>query len=93
MTERYEETKTDRYEEVSHPQHYQLPNGLEVLDLVEDLSFNLGNAIKYLFRVGRKPGADAETDMKKAVFYLEREIMRLERKRQPRRERSTAEGS
>jgi hypothetical protein len=82
---------TDQYDEVNHPRHYQLPGGLEVLDLVEDLSFNLGNALKYCFRAGRKPGADAETDLKKAVFYLEREIMRLERKRERARKRSTVE--
>lgn len=72
---------TDAYEEVHHPAHYQLPGGGEVLDLVEDMPFCLGNAIKYLLRAGKKPGVSAETDLKKAVVYLEREIKRLQRGR------------
>jgi hypothetical protein len=64
------------YEEVSHPDHYQLPGGIEVLDIVEGMSFNLGNAVKYLLRAGKKPGVPMETDLKKAVFYIQREIDR-----------------
>ncbi len=63
--------------DVDHPQHYQFPGGVEVIDLVEHLSFNTGNAIKYLARAGRKPGADAVTDIEKAIWYCQREIARL----------------
>lgn len=68
------------YEEVHSPQHYRLPAGIEVIDLVEDLPFNTGNAIKYLFRAGKKPGTTSETDLNKALYYVEREIRRLRRR-------------
>lgn len=71
------------YEEVDHPNHYQLPGGIEVLDIVEDMSFNLGNAIKYVLRAGKKPGVPLETDLQKAVFYLQREIERVQRSQLP----------
>jgi hypothetical protein len=61
---------------VDHPNHYQLPGGIEVLDIVEDMSFNLGNATKYLLRAGKKPGVPARTDLRKAMFYIQREIDR-----------------
>lgn len=64
------------YEQVHHPRHYALPRGLEVIDLAETMGFNLGNALKYLLRAGKKPGTSAETDLKKAVFYIERELGR-----------------
>ena len=71
------------YEQVHHPDHYQLPDGGEVIDLVELLPFNVGNAIKYLCRAGRKPGVDADTDLRKAVWYLKRERERLLKGHQP----------
>lgn len=67
---------TEAYEEVNHPPHYQLPSGIEVIDLIEDMSYNLGNAVKYLLRAGRKPGVTRETDLRKACWYIEREISR-----------------
>lgn len=67
------------YEEVHHPAHYRMPGGVEVIDLAEHLPFNTGNAIKYASRAGRKPGVDAVTDLRKAIFYLDREIARLEK--------------
>lgn len=65
------------YEEVQHPRHYQMAGGIEVIDLVEHLPFNVGNAVKYLCRAGRKPGADTIKDLKKAAWYAEREIARV----------------
>jgi Protein of unknwon function (DUF3310). len=66
-------------EEVNHPAHYQLQGGVEVIDLVEHLSFNIGNAIKYLCRAGNKPGVDLMTDLKKARWYIDREMERIAR--------------
>lgn len=66
------------YEHVEHPPHYQFPGGVEVIDLVEHLSFNTGNAVKYLARAGHKPGVDAVTDLRKAAWYVAREIERLD---------------
>lgn len=66
---------------VSRPPHYAegWSNGAEVIDITENLNFNRGNAIKYIARAGKK-NADTEIeDLKKARWYVEREIDRLER--------------
>lgn len=44
---------------------------------LEPVSFNLGNALKYMQRAGTKPGEDEVTDLKKAVWYLESRIHEL----------------
>ncbi|MGW2919503.1 DUF3310 domain-containing protein [Streptomyces angustmyceticus] len=65
---------------VDHPSHYTwLPNGLEVIDLTEHLNFNRGNAVKYIARAGRKSKLAEVEDLKKARWYVEREIQRIER--------------
>lgn len=62
---------------VNHPSHYnQHPAGIECIDVVEHMNFNLGNAIKYVWRAAFKNGIE---DLKKAVWYLQREIARLEK--------------
>ena len=66
-------------EAVNHPKHYNAhPSGVECIDVVEHMSFNLGNVIKYLWRADEK-GASIE-DLKKAAWYLQREIEKRERK-------------
>jgi hypothetical protein len=50
---------------------------VEVIDLTEQLNFNLGNVVKYVARAGRKT-CDPKEDLKKAQWYLIREIYRLE---------------
>lgn len=61
---------------VDHPAHYnQHPSGVECIDVVEHMSFNVGNAIKYLWRAGHK-GPPLQ-DIEKAVWYLNREVARL----------------
>lgn len=58
-----------------NPAHYrQFP--VEPIDLTEHLTFNRGNAVKYLARAGSKPGADELIDLRKAAWYVEREIRR-----------------
>jgi hypothetical protein len=62
-------------ESVNHPNHYTwLPNGLEVIDIVENLNFNMGNSIKYVLRADhkRKP----IEDLRKALWYITRELKR-----------------
>lgn len=69
-------------EKVDHPQHYNdHPAGVECITVVEHFNFNLGNVIKYVWRSGMKPGVDTLTDLRKAAWYIQREIERLERKR------------
>lgn len=59
-------------EAVNHPTHYQ---GIkhEAIDVIEDfnLNFCLGNAVKYILRAGKKE--DMVQDLKKAIWYLERQ--------------------
>ena len=59
-----------------NPTHYQgFTGGAQPVDIAEHLSFNLGNALKYISRAGRK--GDAVEDLKKARWYIDREITRL----------------
>lgn len=56
-----------------NPQHYRnFSNGAQVIDIVEHLGFNRGNAAKYLARSGRKPMVDTITDLEKALWYTRR---------------------
>lgn len=60
---------------VHHPSHYlQHKSGVEVIELTEGLSFNLGNALKYLLRHEHK--GDPVTDLRKALWYIDRELNR-----------------
>jgi len=60
---------------VNHPKHYNAhPSGVECIDVVEHMSFNIGNAIKYLWRCDHK-NASIE-DLKKAEWYVQREIQK-----------------
>lgn len=60
---------------VRHPKHYTShPSGVECLDIVRHMGFNLGNAIKYIWRADLK-GA-AIQDLEKARFYIDDEIRR-----------------
>ena len=66
-------------EMINHPSHYNIGK-YEAIDVIEDweLGFNLGNTIKYISRAGHKD--DIVQDLKKARWYLDREIQRLENK-------------
>ena len=68
----------DQHDPVNHPQHYTShPSGVECIDVVEHMGFNLGNAIKYIWRADLK--ADALEDLRKAAWYVNREIDRRSR--------------
>ena len=64
---------------VDHPKHYNMGK-YEAIDIIEDwqMNFNLGNALKYLSRAGHKD--DIIQDLKKAKWYIDREIQRLSKK-------------
>jgi hypothetical protein len=63
---------------VNHPSHYvSHPSGVECIQITEHMGFNLGNAIKYVWRADLKN--DAIEDLKKAEFYIRREIQKRER--------------
>ena len=70
----------ESYELVNHPKHYNdHPTGVEAIDIIEAFNFNIGNAIKYLWRVGLKPDSSVMDDLQKALWYVEREIQRTEK--------------
>ena len=72
------ETKLKKEKEmVNHPSHYN-QGKIEAIDVIEDwqLNFSLGSAVKYIARAGYKD--DIIQDLKKARWYLDREIQRLE---------------
>lgn len=66
--------------QVDHPEYYNKhPSGVECIDIVEWYNFNIGNVLKYLWRAGLKDENPTLQDLKKAQFYLEREIERLQK--------------
>lgn len=82
-----EQIRFDKEEYVNHPSHYAWLKdlcGVEPIDLCRHLDFNIGNAIKYLLRKGKKDGDKTEVDkriedLRKAVFYINDEISLLQR--------------
>lgn len=68
-------------ERVDHPPHYGgAANPYEAIKVIEawGLGFCLGNAVKYICRAGKKADAATVEDLKKARWYVDREIARLE---------------
>ena len=63
---------------VNNPSHYAEGREFETIDVIEDwgLGYHLGNAVKYISRAGRKQ--NTIEDLRKAVWYVNREIDRLE---------------
>jgi hypothetical protein len=71
---------------VNHPNHYGGDTTYEVIKVLEswglDFDFNLGNAVKYIARAGKKQKVKTIEDLKKAAWYLNRRIERLEGRKQ-----------
>lgn len=69
----------ERKETVNHPDHYN-SKGIEVMDVIRafDLSFSLGNVVKYVARAGKKHKETYLEDLKKAKWYLDEEIRHVE---------------
>lgn len=74
----------NKNDQVNHPKHYTSdPSGIECIDITRHRNFNIGNAIKYLWRAGLKEDKDRKLidkqveDLNKAVWYLVDEIHRL----------------
>ena len=78
------------YDPVNHPSHYTWIKdkcGIEVIDIARHLDFDLGNAIKYILRAGKKPIISKENininkaaiqDLQKAIWYINDKIKMLE---------------
>lgn len=68
---------------VNHPPHYKsnalcsnCDTPIECIQVTRHMTFNLGNAIKYIWRSGKKSG-DAIQDLEKAIWYLKDEVQKL----------------
>lgn len=72
------EEKLVKNDAVNHPSHYT-DGGIETFDFIEakGLNFARGNVVKYVVRAGKK--VDELEDLKKARWYLDKEIARVER--------------
>ena len=73
-----------KQDNVNHPKHYELPNGIEVFDVIAGAmseealhGFCIGNVIKYVCRHDRKNGIE---DLEKARWYLDRYLAEIEKK-------------
>ena len=63
---------------VNHPKHYTSdPSGVECIQITRHRNFNIGNAIKYLWRAGLKESNSDVQDLEKAIWYINDEIKRL----------------
>ena len=76
--------KNNGVDNVNHPPHYTSdPSGVECIQIVRHRNYNVGNAIKYLWRAGLKESEGKSTlekqieDLNKAIFYIKDEIERL----------------
>jgi hypothetical protein len=64
------------HDPVNHPAHYTAhPSGVECIQITEHMGFCLGNAVKYIWRADLKNGTE---DLRKAAWYIAREIARRE---------------
>lgn len=67
-------------EQIKHPAHYCKGRKYEPKDVIHDwgLNFNLGSAVKYIARCGRKPGNSKKQDLNKAIQYIKFELESME---------------
>jgi len=70
---------------INNPSHYAEGRKHEPIEVIEDwqLSYRLGNTVKYISRAGRKDPSKTVEDLKKAAWYLNREIESLEAAKSP----------
>ncbi len=67
------------HDAVNHPKHYNShPSGVECITVIRHMTLNIGNAVKYLWRNGLKDIAPQVEDLKKAIWYINDEIKRIE---------------
>ena len=76
--------KEQKADSVNHPAHYNShPSGIECIEIARHHNFNIGNAIKYLWRAGLKSEEGMEDtdkqveDLNKAIWYINDEIKRI----------------
>jgi hypothetical protein len=63
---------------INRPKHYTShPSGVECIEITRHMNFNLGNAIKYIWRAGMKD--EYLQELKKARWYIDDEITKIEK--------------
>lgn len=79
------EQEEQKKERVNHPDYYnQHPSGIECIEIIRYYCFDIGNAIKYLWRAGLKKESSMSDkqkeieDLKKAIWYINDRIKQLE---------------
>jgi len=77
--------KTEKkFDNVNYPKHYNShPSGVECIEVTRHMSFNLGNAVKYLWRHKHKNGIE---DLEKAIWYITDEIKLIKSQEQAKME-------
>ena len=64
-------------EDTTNPSHYRShPSGIECIQVTQSMSFCLGNAVKYIWRADLKNNDGGVEDLKKAAWYINRELNR-----------------
>lgn len=67
------------FHEINKAKHYNShPSGVECIDVAQHHNFNIGSVLKYIWRCGLKDTETPIKDLKKAEYYIKREIARLE---------------
>ncbi len=77
--------KEEKDSKIHHPEHYGGDTTYEVIKVIEawDLNFSLGSVLKYIRRCDKKPGETWLDDLKKAQWYLDREVERVSKMELP----------
>lgn len=74
----------EAFDPVNRPEHYNShPSGIQCVEITEHMTCMIGCAIKYLWRHGQKAGTDADEDLRKAIWCIERERLRLAKLKEP----------
>lgn len=85
--EAYNIVKPDEVEKINHPNHYKWLKdlcGIEPIDIIRHLPYNIGAAIKYELRNGKyEAGYTADEkrieDLEKAIWHLKDEIAKIKK--------------
>lgn len=73
----------EEVELVQHPKHYNVhPSGIECINIIQEFPFNIGTAIKHLWRAGLKPSSPTLQDLRKATQYVQFEIERIQKRQE-----------
>jgi hypothetical protein len=73
ITKKKAKLSSSSHDPVNHPKHYtEHPSGVECIQITEHMGFNLGNALKYVWRADLK--GNAREDLQKAIWYINREL-------------------